>query len=78
MTSLMEVCHARLGFHVTESFSLARVRAWWTHSRDTWAKVSRIDELTPDEIGALAGDIGVSNDELVRLVHSPEGTAGLL
>ena len=67
-----------LDFHVTDSFSLARVRAWWIYSRDKWAKVSRIDELTPDEIAALADDIGVSNDELVRLVHLPDGTAGLL
>ncbi len=43
-----------------------------------WARLDEIDDLSPDEIAWLAEDAGMASDELIRVVHKPNGTAGLL
>ena len=57
---------------------LGRALDWWGHSRARWARLNEIDYLSPDEIAWLAEDVGLGRDEFVRVVHKPDGTAGLL
>ena len=57
---------------------LQRALDWWHGARSLWARADHIERMTPDEIARMAGDIGISSEEFVRVVAQPGGSADLL
>lgn len=57
---------------------LQSVADWYQAFVDRLARSHEFDALGPAEVQRLAGDIGVSSEELVRLSHMPTSAADLL
>lgn len=60
--------------------SIPRSIGWWNGGarRSRWARLAELRELPPDELGRIAGDVGISTNDLLEVSGHPEGTQQLL
>jgi hypothetical protein len=62
----------------SEQSPLVLLMDWWHEVRQRWARLHELDHLDAGELSHIAGDIGISSDDLVRLARQPDGAALLI
>lgn len=58
--------------------AIARVLGWWSSTRERWARLAELQELSSDELGRVAADFGVSPAELLEVSSRHDYTPELL
>jgi len=69
VTRLRELAQA-LACPAGGAASEAAIRAWAAGSAAARATVAQVDAMRCETLGALLGDIGISNPEMVQLIHA--------
>ena len=51
---------------------------WWHHARERWQRLHDIDSMSAEDVARMANDVGLSSDDLRRVIREPNATADLL
>ena len=57
---------------------IARALDWWHETRERWARLAELRELSSEQLQQVAADVGVSPAELLELSARGNGTQDLL
>ena len=52
--------------------------AWWHEARDRWRRMGELSQMEPHELNRLAGELGMTSEELYRTAQMPAGQTLLL